>query len=75
MLIKQKNYLGNGWKSIKRKNVKNGLIELYCISNTHSINQAKILLSKIILHFSFKMIKMKDIIFKNGKIEKIFFNI
>lgn len=63
------------WSDIKKKNLKEVLIEKYAInmSNKHNLTivQTKYLMSLIFLSFVFKIITANDIIMKNGKIESI----
>ena len=63
------------WTDIKKKNLKEVLIEKYAInmSTKHklTITQTKYLMSLIFLSFVFKIITSNDIIMKNGKIESI----
>ena len=63
------------WSSIRKKNVKDFLIENYVIDmkNKHhlSIKQAKYLLSLIFIAIVFKVISSKDIEYSDGKIHNI----
>ena len=63
------------WSDIKKKNLKEVLIEKYAInmSNKHNLTivQTKYLMSLIFLSFVFKISTANDIIMKNGKIESI----
>lgn len=63
------------WSSIRKKNVKDLLIENYVIDmkNKHklSIKQAKYLLSIIFIAIVFKVINTKDIEYSDGKIHNI----
>ena len=63
------------WASIRKKNVKDLLIEKYVIEmkKQHSltVKQARYLMSVIFIAMMFKVITAKDIIYENGKIEKI----
>jgi hypothetical protein len=63
------------WNSIKKKNVKDLLIEKYVISmkNKHklSIKQTRYLLSIIFISMVFKVITSKDINYSDGKINSI----
>jgi len=63
------------WNDIKKKNIKELLIELYVarMKNTHSLTlkQARYLLSIIFVGMIFKVITNKDVDYKNGKIENI----
>lgn len=63
------------WNDIKKKNIKELLIELYVarMKNKHSLTlkQARYLLSIIFVGMIFKVITNKDIDYKNGKIENI----
>jgi hypothetical protein len=63
------------WGDIKKKNIKNLLIEIYVIDmkNKHSLSvkQAKYLLSIIFIAMIFKVIISKDIHYSDGKITKI----
>jgi hypothetical protein len=63
------------WIDIKKKNIKDMLIEHYVIEmkKTHnlSLSTAKKLLSFIFFGLSFKSIAPKDIVFQNGKIMSI----
>lgn len=63
------------WSSIRKKNVKEFLIENYVIDmkNTHNltIKQAKYLLSIIFIAIVFKVINSKDIEYSDGKIHNI----
>jgi len=63
------------WSSIKKKNLKEIMIEKYAInmSKKHnlSITQTKYLVSLIFLSFIFKVFSSNDIIMENGKIEHI----
>lgn len=67
--------LKNDWLSIKRKNIKDLLIEQYVIKmmKKHSLStsQAKYLLSIIFIAFVFKTITHADIDYKNGEILNI----
>lgn len=63
------------WNDIKKKNIKELLIELYVarMKNKHSLTlkQARYLLSIIFVGMIFKVITNKDVDYKNGKIENI----
>jgi len=63
------------WANIKKKNIKEILIEQYVISMKQkynlSIKQSRYLISLIFIAMIFKVINTKDIIYENGKIEKI----
>ena len=63
------------WTDIKKKSIKDLLIEKYIINMKKKYNlsykQAKYLLSYLFLALTFKMITSKDIEYKNGIIEKI----
>ena len=63
------------WNSIRKKNIKDLLIENYVISmkNKYSLNikQAKYLLSVIFIGMVFKIITVKDIVYKDGIINGI----
>jgi len=63
------------WNDIKKKNIKELLIELYVarMKNKHSLTlkQARYLLSIIFVGMIFKVITNKDVEYKNGKIENI----
>jgi len=63
------------WSSIKKKNLKEIMIEKYAIkmSKKHnlSITQTKYLVSLIFLSFIFKVFSSNDIIMENGQIEHI----
>jgi hypothetical protein len=63
------------WANIRKKNVKDLLIEKYVIEMKYkhslSVKQARYLLSVIVISMIFKIITVKDIIYKNGKIEII----
>ncbi len=63
------------WGDIKKKNIKDLLIEKYVIDMKNkyslSIKQAKYLLSIIFIALVFKVLVSKDIDYKNGKIEHI----
>jgi len=63
------------WSSIRKKNIKDLLIEKYVIDmkNQHSLSvkQAKYLLSIIFIGMVFKVITVKDINYENGKISNI----
>ena len=63
------------WLSIRKKNIKDLLIENYVINMKNkyslSIKQAKYLSSIIFIGIIFKIITVKDINYKNGIIEKI----
>ena len=65
----------NDWNSIKKKNIKNILIENYIINNKQKYNltikKCKILMSIIIIGFLFKTITSSNIIYNNGKIDSI----
>lgn len=80
-LKKRSDYVNNeiinkdSWNDIRKKNIKEILIELYVtkMKNKYnlSLNQAKYLLSMISIGLMLKILLSKDIIFKNGIIEKI----
>ena len=63
------------WANIKKKNIKDLLIETYVIDmkNKYSltVKQAKYLLSIIFTTLTFKVITNKDIEYSNGKIQNI----
>mgnify|MGYP001479754302 CR=1 FL=1 len=63
------------WNNIKKKNIKELLIELYVIRIKKKFNlsniQAKYLLSLFYMGIIFKMITSKDIIYQNGQIQHI----
>jgi len=63
------------WSDIKKKNLKETLIELYVLrmKNMYSLSiiQTRYLLSIIFIALSFRVITAKDIDYKNGIIEKI----
>ena len=63
------------WTSIRKKNIKDLLIENYVIDMKNkyslSIRQSKYLLSIIFIAMIFKVITVKDIKYENGKIEHI----
>ena len=63
------------WSSIRKKNIKDLLIEKYVIDMKNkyslSIKQAKYLLSIIFIAMVFKVITVKDIHYENGKISHI----
>lgn len=63
------------WTSIRKKNIKDLLIENYVIDmkNKYSltVKQSKYLLSVIFIAMIFKVITVKDIKYENGKIENI----
>lgn len=63
------------WNSIRKKNIKDLLIENYVITmkNKYSLNikQAKYLLSVIFIGMVFKIITVKDIVYKDGIINGI----
>jgi hypothetical protein len=63
------------WNDIKKKNIKELLIELYVtrMKNKHSLTlkQARYLLSIIFVGMIFKVITNKDVHYENGKIEHI----
>ena len=63
------------WNDIKKKNIKELLIELYVtnMKNKHNltIKQSKYLLSMIFIGLVFKIITSKDIEYKDGKIKNI----
>lgn len=63
------------WSSIKKKNIKDLLIENYVIDMKNkfclSLKQARYLLSIIFISMVFKVITIKDIHYSNGKIENI----
>jgi len=63
------------WSDIRKKNVKELLIELYVtrMKNKHSlsIKQARYLLSIILISMVFKVIKQEDIYYDNGCIHHI----
>tara|TARA_B110000971_G_C19790698_1_gene399652 strand:- start:51 stop:707 length:657 start_codon:yes stop_codon:yes gene_type:complete len=65
----------NNWNDIKKKNIKESLIELYVIRMKHkyslSIIQSRYLLSIIFMAMVFKVISSKDIIYNNGEIQDI----
>ena len=67
--------LKNDWLSIKRKNIKDLLIERYVIKmkRKHSLttSQAKYLLSVIFIAFIFKTLTPEDIDYRNGEILNI----
>jgi len=63
------------WTSIRKKNIKDLLIENYVIDMKNkyslSVKQSKYLLSVIFIAMIFKVITVKDIKYENGKIENI----
>ena len=63
------------WTSIRKKNIKDLLIENYVIDMKNkyslSVKQSKYLLSVIFIAMIFKVITVKDIKYENGKIEHI----
>jgi len=63
------------WASIRKKNIKDLLIENYVIDMKNkyclTMNQSKYLLSVIFIAMIFKVITVKDIKYENGKIEHI----
>lgn len=63
------------WNDIKKKNIKELLIELYVTRMKHryslTLKQARYLLSIIFVGMIFKVITNKDIQYENGKIEHI----
>lgn len=63
------------WTSIRKKNIKDLLIENYVIDMKNkfslTIKQSKYLLSVIFIAMIFKVITVKDIKYENGKIEHI----
>lgn len=63
------------WTSIRKKNVKDLLVEKYVIEmkiiHSLSLAQTRYLLSLIYIAMVFKVITAKDIVYENGKIEKI----
>ena len=63
------------WSKIRKKNVKDYLIENYVIDMKNkynlTINQSKYLLSIIFIAIVFKVIVTKDILYNNGKIQDI----
>jgi len=65
----------NNWNSIKKKNIKNIIIENFIIKqktkNLLSIKQARKLLSLIIIGIIFKTITSDDIDYENGQINDI----
>ena len=65
----------NNWNSIKKKNIKNIIIENFIIKqktkNLLSIKQARKLLSLIIIGIIFKTITSDDINYENGQINEI----
>jgi hypothetical protein len=67
--------LRQDWSNIKKKNIKDILIERYVIDmkNKHSLNlqQSKLLLSVIFISIVFKVITTKDVEYSNGKIQNI----
>jgi len=64
-----------GWDSIKKKNIRDLLFELYvadsCCKYSLSQHQAKKLLSAILTGIAFKTITSKDITYSNGRIAEI----
>jgi hypothetical protein len=70
---KDDNY--DNWSSIKKKNVRNTIIENYVVNvkkkHNLTIIKAKILLSIIFTSLVFKTISSTDIVFENGKIQEI----
>ncbi len=73
---KEENGLGTikdmSWKSIKKKSIKDMIIQEYVISEKNkrglSIEQARKLLSLIFINLSFGIISSEDIHYENGKI-------
>lgn len=63
------------WSSIRKKNIKDLLIENYVIDMKNkyllSLKQSQYLLSIIFIGMIFKVISVKDIHYENGKIEHI----
>lgn len=63
------------WNSIRKKNIKDNLIEQYVIrmKKTHNLTlkKTKMLLSEIFIRLVFKNIKQTDIIFEDGRIKYI----
>lgn len=73
--LEDSNIRNMDWNSIKKKNIKDFVIESYVIdmmkSFTLTIQQSKKLLSIINIAFIFKKLTNEDITFSNGKILKI----
>jgi hypothetical protein len=71
----QKEIIISEWSNIKKKNLKEILIEKYAIemSKKYNLNnqQTRYLVSVIFLSFIFKSLTSDDIILKDGKIENI----
>jgi hypothetical protein len=63
------------WSDIKKKNIKDLLIEMYVIKmqkkHSLSVKQARYLLSLIFIAMVFKVITSKDIHYTNGEIQNI----
>jgi hypothetical protein len=80
-IIKKKNDLDrqdncfDDWCSIKKKNLKEVMIERFVIENKKRFNltlkQSKYLVSVIFLAFTFKVFVSSDVVINQGKIEKI----
>mgnify|MGYP003351845600 CR=1 FL=1 len=75
LAINQKELIFDDWSNIKKKNLKEILIEKYAIEmgkkHNLSIKETKYLVSIIFIAFIFKALFPNDIIMKNGKIENI----
>ena len=65
----------DGWQSVKKKMIRDTLVEQYVLNNTHlfhlTLNVAKQLLSFIIIGLMFKTIISNDIHYDNGYIKAI----
>lgn len=67
--------LGSDWSTIRKKNTRDILIELFVLKKQKqhnlSLKQAKLLLSIIFISMVFKVISSKDITFNNREIQSI----
>ena len=63
------------WSNIKKKNLKDLLIEKYVVDTSNmwqfTLAQSKYLMSLLFIAFTFKIIKAKDITYKDGSITEI----
>ena len=75
LAINQKELIFDDWSNIKKKNLKEILIEKYAIEmgkkHNLTLKETKYLVSIIFIAFIFKALFPNDIIMKNGKIENI----
>lgn len=71
----KKNFMESQWSDLKKKNIKDQLVELYVLDlkNKHNLDleTARNILSDISLKLIFKVLSSDDVIIKNGEIVHI----